>query len=61
MIDVRVYFEGEVIANITPEEFRKAAKASSRAFLSDVVDEFNQHTAASGDGTRVKLVLRGAK
>ena len=61
MIDVRVYFDGEVIANITPEEFCKSTKASSQAFLSDVVDEFNQRNAASGDSTRVKLVLRGSK
>jgi hypothetical protein len=51
-------FEGDVkVGTLTTEQFRKSAKASSTAFLSDIVAQFNEFREQSGDQTRVKLAL----
>jgi hypothetical protein len=61
MFDIRVMFDGEVIGHMTPEKFRKSAKSSSQAFLSDVVADFNAGCAANNDSTRVSIVLKEQK
>ena len=61
MLDVCVMENGEVIGRMTPEEFRRSLKTSSREFLSDTVANFNAVRESQGDGTRVKLVLAKAK
>jgi hypothetical protein len=61
MFDICVLEAGEEIGRMTPEEFRRSVKPSSREFLSDTVANFNAIREANGDPTRVKLVLVKAK
>jgi hypothetical protein len=53
MFDICVMENEQVIGRITPEQFRRSQKSSSREFLSDTVEKFNAIRKK-----RVKLVFK---
>ena len=58
MFDICVMENEQVIGRITPEQFRRSQKSSSREFLSDTVEKFNANRKKRGELTRVKLVFK---
>lgn len=57
MFKIQVTEYDEVIGHMSVEDFRRYVRPSSREFLNNTVEKFNQHRKSIDDPTRVKVVF----